>query len=66
MNVLYPTDLSPPSLSLEVVTVPLTKHYYRYNSRLLHHPSPSAETRITTDASGTAVGGQLEQKMEKG
>ena len=29
---------------------------------LLQHPSPSAETRLTTDASGLAVGGKLEQK----
>ena len=33
---------------------------------LLHHLSPSAETRITTDASGTAVGGQLEQRSKEG
>ena len=28
---------------------------------LLQHPSPSAETRVTTDASGLALGGKLEQ-----
>ena len=31
---------------------------------LLQHPSPSAETRVTTDASGLALGGKLEQKVK--
>ena len=31
---------------------------------LLHHPSPSAETRVTTDASGLAVGGKLKQVVQ--
>ena len=31
---------------------------------LLQHPSPSAETRVTTDASGLAVGGKLEQLVK--
>ena len=31
---------------------------------LLQHPSPMAETRVTTDASGLAVGGKLEQVKE--
>ena len=30
---------------------------------LLHHPRPDAQTSITTDASDTAIGGQLEQKQ---
>ena len=34
------------------------------SATLLHHPSPSEETRLTTDASGVAVGGKLEQKVK--
>ena len=32
------------------------------SATLLQHPSPSAKTRLTTDASGIAVGGKLEQR----
>ena len=31
---------------------------------LLQHPSPSAETRVTTDVSGLAIGGKLEQMVK--
>ena len=31
------------------------------NATLLHHPRPDAPTSITTDASGTSIGGQIEQ-----
>ena len=31
---------------------------------LLQHLSPSAETRVTTDTSGLALGGKLEQKTK--
>ena len=33
MNDIFLTDSNPPSPSLEVVTVLLTEHYYKYNSR---------------------------------
>ena len=36
------------------------------DATLLHHPSPSAETKVTTDASGVAVGVKLEQLTIKG
>ena len=36
------------------------------SATLLHHPSPSEETRLTTDASGVAVGGKLEQEVKGG
>ena len=36
------------------------------NATLLQHPSPTEETRLTTDASGVAVGGKLEQKTGNG
>lgn len=31
------------------------------NATLLHHPRPNAPTSITTDASGSSIGGQVEQ-----
>ena len=33
------------------------------SATLLHHPRPDAPTSITTDASGTSIGGQIEQRQ---
>ena len=35
------------------------------DATLLHHPRPDAATSITVDASDTAIGGQLEQRLNK-